>query len=73
LADGCPVEVRATAAGTGSAATRLSLLCWSDGPVLRMAWNFPAPLFARTTVARLDRAFRAELAALLAPEEPGVP
>ncbi|MFJ9663539.1 amino acid adenylation domain-containing protein [Streptomyces sp. NPDC101219] len=73
LADGCPVEVRATAAGTGSAATRLSLLCWSDGPVLRMAWNFPAPLFARTTVARLDREFRAELAALLAPEEPGAP
>ncbi|MBD9735392.1 amino acid adenylation domain-containing protein, partial [Streptomyces sp. H28] len=71
LADGCPVEVRATAAGTGSAATRLSLLCWSDGPVLRMAWNFPAPLFARTTVARLDREFRAELATLIAPGEPG--
>ncbi|WP_203592062.1 hypothetical protein, partial [Streptomyces sp. SID7958] len=36
-----------------------------------MTWNFPSPLFARTTVARLDREFRAELAALLAPEEPG--
>ncbi|OSP27739.1 hypothetical protein B7767_40980, partial [Streptomyces sp. 13-12-16] len=31
-APGCPVEVRATAAGTGSATTRLSLLCWADGP-----------------------------------------
>ncbi|GGQ06476.1 hypothetical protein GCM10010266_32450 [Streptomyces griseomycini] len=79
LAAGCPVEVRATAAGTGSAATRLSLLCWADGPVLRVSWNFPAPLFERTTVARLDREFRAELAAALrvpgapAPHGPGAP
>ncbi|GGV73332.1 hypothetical protein GCM10010294_35390 [Streptomyces griseoloalbus] len=64
-ATGCPVEVRATAAGTGSAATRLTLLCWADGPVLRMSWNFPAPLFERATVAGLDREFRAELAAAL--------
>ncbi|WP_371103453.1 condensation domain-containing protein, partial [Streptomyces sp. PU_AKi4] len=64
-APGCPVEVRATAAGTGSATTRLSLLCWADGPVLRMSWNFPAPLFERATVARLDREFREELAALV--------
>lgn len=62
-APGCPVEVGATAAGTGSATTRLSLLCWADGPVLRMSWNFPAPLFERATVARLDREFRGELAA----------
>ncbi|MER7490957.1 amino acid adenylation domain-containing protein, partial [Streptomyces sp. NPDC126497] len=62
---GCPVEVRATAAGTGSATTRLSLLCWADGPVLRVSWNFPEPLFERATVARLDREFRAELAALV--------
>jgi amino acid adenylation domain-containing protein len=62
---GCPVEVRATAAGTGSAATRLSLLCWADGPVLRLSWNHPAPLFERATVARLDREFRAELTAAL--------
>ncbi|MET8480693.1 amino acid adenylation domain-containing protein [Streptomyces clavifer] len=69
-ADDCPVEVRAGAAGTGSAATRLSLLCWADGPVLRMSWNFPQPLFAPRTVARLDREFRDELAALGAlPEE----
>ncbi|GAB2803127.1 hypothetical protein GCM10027073_39440 [Streptomyces chlorus] len=60
----CPVEVRATAAGTGSAATRLSLLCWADGPQLRLSWNYPEPLFRRATVARLDREFRAELAAL---------
>ncbi|MFI2511136.1 amino acid adenylation domain-containing protein [Streptomyces sp. NPDC018972] len=62
-APGCPVEVGATAAGTGSATTRLSLLCWADGPVLRVSWNFPAPLFERATVARLDREFRGELAA----------
>ncbi|OKJ99929.1 hybrid non-ribosomal peptide synthetase/type I polyketide synthase [Streptomyces sp. CB02400] len=64
-APGCPVEVGATAAGTGSATTRLSLLCWADGPVLRVSWNFPAPLFERATVARLDREFREELAAFV--------
>ncbi|MFE2281196.1 amino acid adenylation domain-containing protein [Streptomyces sp. NPDC059454] len=69
-APGCPVEVGATAAGTGSATTRLSLLCWADGPVLRVSWNFPAPLFERATVARLDREFREELAALLRTPEP---
>ncbi|MGW5215778.1 amino acid adenylation domain-containing protein [Streptomyces sp. NPDC004051] len=67
----CPVEVRATAAGTGSAATRLTLLCWADGPLLRWSWNFPEPLFRRATVARLDREFRAELTAMLgAPPSP---
>ncbi|MFD3604413.1 amino acid adenylation domain-containing protein, partial [Streptomyces sp. NPDC058656] len=66
LAADCPVDVRATAAGTGSAATRLSLLCWADGPVLRMSWNFPLPLFERGTVARLDREYRAELEELAA-------
>ncbi|MBL3668245.1 amino acid adenylation domain-containing protein [Streptomyces sp. M2CJ-2] len=70
----CPVEVRATAAGTGSAATRLSLLCWADGPLLRWSWNFPEPLFRRATVARLDREFRAELTAVLGtPPSPGSP
>ncbi|MGY0065457.1 amino acid adenylation domain-containing protein [Streptomyces sp. QTS137] len=63
----CPVEVRATAAGTGSATTRLSLLCWADGPQLRMSWNYPEPLFRRATMARLDREFRAELAGLCTP------
>ncbi|MFE9923766.1 amino acid adenylation domain-containing protein [Streptomyces sp. NPDC005774] len=66
-AAGCPVEIRATAAGTGSAATRLSLLCWADGPQLRLSWNYPEPLFRRATVARLDQEFRAELAALCTP------
>ncbi|WP_326732335.1 non-ribosomal peptide synthetase/type I polyketide synthase [Streptomyces phaeochromogenes] len=70
LAADCPVEVQATAAGTGSAATRLSLLCWADGPVLRMSWNFPLPLFERGTVARLDREYREELAALCAVPAP---
>jgi amino acid adenylation domain-containing protein len=60
----CPVAVRADAAGTGSAATRLSLLCWADGPELRMSWNFPDRLFEPATVARLDREYREELAAL---------
>ncbi|MEU9185652.1 amino acid adenylation domain-containing protein [Streptomyces sp. NPDC048484] len=71
LAADCPVEVRADAAGTGSAATRLSLLCWADGSMLRMSWNFPLPLFEPRTVARLDREYRDELAALCAlPEQP---
>ncbi|WP_371673832.1 amino acid adenylation domain-containing protein [Streptomyces sp. NBC_00289] len=60
----CPVEVRADAAGTGSAATRLSLLCWADGSTLRLSWNFPLPLFEPRTVARLDTEYREELAAL---------
>ncbi|MFD3732119.1 amino acid adenylation domain-containing protein [Streptomyces sp. NPDC058632] len=72
-AAGCPVEVRASAAGTGSAATRLSLLCWADGPQLRLSWNYPEPLFRRATVARLDREFRAELAALRTPRSPQPP
>ncbi|MFJ2261561.1 amino acid adenylation domain-containing protein [Streptomyces sp. NPDC087844] len=66
-ADDCPVEVRAEAAGTGSAATRLSLLCWADGSTLRMSWNFPLPLFEPSTVARLDSQYREELAALCSP------
>ncbi|MFF1925764.1 amino acid adenylation domain-containing protein [Streptomyces sp. NPDC058221] len=69
----CPVEVRAEAAGTGSAATRLSLLCWADGPMLRMSWNFPDPLFEQATVARLDQEFREELAALCPPPEESLP
>ncbi|MEU0381097.1 amino acid adenylation domain-containing protein [Streptomyces cyaneofuscatus] len=60
----CPVTVRPTAAGTGTPATRLSLLCWQDGEVLRFSWNFPVRLFAPETVARLDRDFHGELAAL---------
>ncbi|MEW1612488.1 MULTISPECIES: non-ribosomal peptide synthetase/type I polyketide synthase [unclassified Streptomyces] len=60
----CPVTVRPTAAGTGTPATRLSLLCWQDGTVLRFSWNFPVDLFDAGTVARLDRDFHAELTAL---------
>ncbi|MFH8466958.1 amino acid adenylation domain-containing protein [Streptomyces sp. NPDC017991] len=67
VAADCPVEVRADAAGTGSAATRLSLLCWADGSTLRMSWNFPLPLFDPRTVTRLDGEYRAELAALCTP------
>ncbi|MFI9587557.1 amino acid adenylation domain-containing protein [Streptomyces sp. NPDC052236] len=69
-ADGCPVTVRPTAAGTASAATRLSLLCWEDGATLRFSWNFPVSLFDRATVARLAREHAEELALLAArPEE----
>ncbi|MFD8619295.1 amino acid adenylation domain-containing protein [Streptomyces sp. NPDC059513] len=64
----CPVSVRPTAAGTGTPATRLSLLCWQDGTVLRFSWNFPVHLFGPETVARLDRDFHGELAALAGPE-----
>ncbi|MGW7414201.1 amino acid adenylation domain-containing protein [Streptomyces sp. NPDC054863] len=69
----CPVEIRADAAGTGSAATRLSLLCWADGPLLRMSWNFPDRLFEPATVARLDQEYREELAALGTSPEQSVP
>ncbi|MFJ2078600.1 amino acid adenylation domain-containing protein [Streptomyces anulatus] len=72
----CPVSVRPTAAGTATAATRLSLLCWQDEAVLRFSWNFPARLFEPATVARLDRDFHDELAALVearsdVPDVPG--
>ncbi|MGA5471220.1 amino acid adenylation domain-containing protein [Streptomyces arboris] len=68
----CPVAVRPTAAGTGTPATRLSLLCWQDGTVLRFSWNFPVHLFDTETVARLDRDFHGELTAL-ADAEPAHP
>ncbi|MFE3379320.1 amino acid adenylation domain-containing protein [Streptomyces anulatus] len=72
----CPVSVRPTAAGTATAATRLSLLCWQDEAVLRFSWNFPARLFEPATVDRLDRDFHDELAALVearsdVPDVPG--
>ncbi|MFD5201679.1 amino acid adenylation domain-containing protein, partial [Streptomyces sp. NPDC058375] len=67
LDERCPVSVRPTAAGTATAATRLSLLCWQDETVLRFSWNFPLRLFAPETVARLDREFHDELAALIGP------
>ncbi|MFJ9112488.1 amino acid adenylation domain-containing protein [Streptomyces sp. NPDC102283] len=63
----CPVSVRPTAAGTATAATRLSLLCWQDEAVLRFSWNFPVRLFDPATVARLDLDFHDELAALVEP------
>ncbi|MGY5001301.1 amino acid adenylation domain-containing protein [Streptomyces griseus] len=72
LDERCPVSVRPTAAGTATAATRLSLLCWQDETVLRLSWNFPVRLFDPATVARLDRDFHAELAALVRPR-PDVP
>ncbi|UZI26762.1 non-ribosomal peptide synthetase/type I polyketide synthase [Streptomyces sp. VB1] len=68
----CPVRVRPTAAGTATAATRLSLLCWQDEAILRFSWNFPVRLFDPATVARLDRDFHDELAALVEPR-PGLP
>nr|WP_103508789.1 hybrid non-ribosomal peptide synthetase/type I polyketide synthase [Streptomyces sp. SM13] len=72
LDERCPVSVRPTAAGTATAATRLSLLCWQDETVLRFSWNFPVRLFDPATVARLDRDFHAELAALVRPR-PDIP
>ncbi|WP_374935688.1 amino acid adenylation domain-containing protein [Streptomyces sp. SM11] len=67
LDERCPVSVRPTAAGTATAATHLSLLCWRDQTVLRFSWNFPVRLFAPATVARLDRDFHDELGALVRP------
>ncbi|MFJ2932978.1 amino acid adenylation domain-containing protein [Streptomyces sp. NPDC087219] len=57
----CPVEVRPTSAGTASAATRLSLLCWESDGELAFSWNFPARLFDRSTIARLAAEHLAEL------------
>ncbi|MFI9769612.1 amino acid adenylation domain-containing protein [Streptomyces sp. NPDC052415] len=65
----CPVQVRPKAAGTGSAATRLNLLCWEDGPALRLSWNFPERLFTQATIARLATAFEGELRACAAGPE----
>ncbi|GAB1823389.1 amino acid adenylation domain-containing protein [Herbidospora sp. RD11066] len=58
---GCPVEVTATAAGTASAATKLSLLCWESAGELRFSWNFPSRLFHRATVRRLAAEHLAQL------------
>ncbi|MFB8141680.1 amino acid adenylation domain-containing protein [Streptomyces parvus] len=73
LDERCPVSVRPTAAGTATGATRLSLLCWQDGAILRFSWNFPVRLFAPETVARLDRDFHDELAATALAEAPALP
>ncbi|MFD9849777.1 amino acid adenylation domain-containing protein [Streptomyces parvus] len=73
LDERCPVSVRPTAAGTATAATRLSLLCWQDEAVLRFSWNFPVRLFAPETVARLDREFHDELAATALAGIPALP
>ncbi|WP_435975351.1 amino acid adenylation domain-containing protein [Streptomyces sp. Qhu_M48] len=63
LASDCPVGVRPISAGTASAATRLSLLCWESEGALAFSWNFPARLFHRTTIARLAREHLTELVA----------
>ncbi|WP_406066352.1 amino acid adenylation domain-containing protein [Streptomyces sp. NBC_01077] len=65
----CPVEVRPASAGTASAATRLSLLCWESDGALSFSWNFPARLFGRTTIARLADEHLAELTEAAAPPD----
>ncbi|MEU5551418.1 amino acid adenylation domain-containing protein [Micromonospora sp. NPDC047793] len=60
----CPVAVTPTAAGSGSAATRLSLLCWESGDGLGLSWNFPRRLFTPATVARLAAEHRDDLVAI---------
>ncbi|GAA2433704.1 non-ribosomal peptide synthetase/type I polyketide synthase [Streptomyces glaucus] len=60
----CPVDVRPTAAGTGSAATRLNLLVWEDGPLLRLSWNAPERLFTAATTTRHAADYERELRAL---------
>ncbi|MEV6693451.1 amino acid adenylation domain-containing protein [Micromonospora sp. NPDC051196] len=62
----CPVTVTPTAAGSGSAATGLSLLWWESGTTLRLSWNFPLRLFRRQTVARLAAEHHRELVDLAA-------
>ncbi|WP_433532880.1 SDR family NAD(P)-dependent oxidoreductase [Micromonospora sp. CA-263727] len=67
----CPVTVAPTAAGSGSAATQLSLLCWESGTTLRLSWNFPLRLFRRATVARLAAEHHRELVDLAAGRRTG--
>ncbi|MEU6019825.1 amino acid adenylation domain-containing protein [Micromonospora sp. NPDC047134] len=67
----CPVTVTPTAAGSGSAATGLSLLWWESGTTLRLSWNFPLRLFRRQTVARLAAEHHQELVDLAAGRQPG--
>ncbi|MEU9297414.1 amino acid adenylation domain-containing protein [Streptomyces sp. NPDC048266] len=69
----CPVRVRPTSAGTASAATRLSLLCWESEGELSFSWNFPARLFERTTIDRLAREHLAELEEAAGLAEPDGP
>ncbi|MDP9793203.1 amino acid adenylation domain-containing protein [Catenuloplanes nepalensis] len=45
--------VAATVAGSASAATRLSLVCFEAHGTLHFSWNYPAGLFEARTVARL--------------------
>ncbi|MDQ0578634.1 non-ribosomal peptide synthetase/type I polyketide synthase [Streptomyces rishiriensis] len=65
----CPVAARPTAAGTGSAATRLGLLCWEDGPLLRLSWNVPVRLFTPRTLARMSVEYREELVEFARPTD----
>ncbi|WP_199523672.1 non-ribosomal peptide synthetase [Micromonospora craterilacus] len=62
----CPVTIAPTAAGSGSAATQLSLLWWESGATLQLSWNFPPRLFRRETVARLAAEHHQELVDLAA-------
>ncbi len=66
-----PVAVVPTAAGSGSAATGLSLLWWESGTTLRLSWNFPLRLFRRETVARLAAEHHRELLDLAAARQRG--
>ncbi|MFI6106654.1 amino acid adenylation domain-containing protein [Streptomyces sp. NPDC051310] len=61
-----PVTVTPTAAATGSAATRLSLLCWEADGELRFSWNFPARLLGPATVERLAAEHLADVHTLVA-------
>jgi amino acid adenylation domain-containing protein len=64
---GCPVRVVATAARTGSAATRLGLVCWEFEGALQFAWNFPTQLFLPATIGRLTAEYVAELEGVVGP------
>ncbi|MFI6100024.1 amino acid adenylation domain-containing protein [Lentzea sp. NPDC051213] len=59
---GCPADITATAAGSASAATRLSLVGWEFDGALHFSWNAPTSLFRRDTIARFAEEFAAGLA-----------
>ncbi|GAB7037736.1 MULTISPECIES: non-ribosomal peptide synthetase/type I polyketide synthase [Catenuloplanes] len=68
-AGGSGSDAVATVAGSASAATRLSLVCFEAHGTLHFSWNYPAALFEARTVARLA----AEHLASLGEDQPAAP
>ncbi|WP_430790757.1 amino acid adenylation domain-containing protein [Actinoplanes sp. G11-F43] len=65
-------NVRATTAGTASAATRLGLVCFEAHGTLHFSWNYPESLFTAATVERFADEHLAEITALAVEAAPPV-